>query len=404
MQNAWPNPSAAQPSRPSDLRHTNCRVLLRLLRGHASCSKAELARLSGLSLPTVSSAMQYLERVGLVEPLGEGESSGGRPPELLRFHAKHGYVAAADIGGTRLRMMLADLGGEPVATWSATLAAEAKDPTSVCRTMRCGLRMMCSETGVDQERVLHVTVGAPGITDVNRGVVLSAPNLTDWNQVPLREIVEAEMGTSAAVENDTNLAAVGEHWRGAAKDVPDFVFIAMGTGVGSGVFLGGKLHHGAAWSAGEIGYLGVPGMTREPLELQRTGQLERTIGGEGIEQRWLQQLGESGREDEGLKSLRGAQIFDLAKDGDADAKAVLRFAATALADAIATITLLLNPQLIVLGGGVGSNECLREETQTILAGSDFPHPAVRTSQLGTQAQLYGAISLSLSAVENKLLC
>ena len=404
MQNAWPNPSAAQPSRPADLRQTNCRVLLRLLRGRSSCSKADLARLSGLSVPTVSSAIQDLEKVGLVEVLGEGESSGGRPPEMLRFHAKHGYVAGADIGGTRLRMMLSDLSGEPVASWNATLEANGKDPASVCRLLRDGLRAMCSETGVDEERVLHATVGAPGITDVDRGVVLSAPNLTGWKDVPLRQLVQAELGMEAVAENDTNLAAVGEHWRGAAKGVRDFVFIAMGTGVGSGVFVGGKLHHGAAWSAGEIGYLGVPGMAREPMEMQRTGQLERTIGGEGIERKWLEQLAQAGRADEKLRRLRGAQIFDLAGEGDADARAVLGFVATVVADAIATTTLILNPKLVVLGGGVGSHECLRAETQRLLSGSDFPHPEVRRSELGTQAQLYGAVSVSLSAVESKLLC
>jgi glucokinase len=404
MENAWPNSIAAQPSRPADLRQTNCRVLLRLLRANASCSKADLARLSGLSVPTVSSAMQDLERVGLVEVVGEGESSGGRPPEMLRFHAKHGYLAAADIGGTRLRMMLSDLGGEPVARWNATLDPDAKDPVSVCRLMRTGLRAMCAEIGVNEQRVLHLTAGAPGITDVDRGIVLSAPNLTDWINVPLSELAQEQLGIPAVAENDTNLAAVGEHWRGAARGVRDFVFIALGTGVGSGVFLGGKLHHGATWSAGEIGYFGVSGMTREPLMMQRTGQLERTIGGDGIEQRWIEQLARAGREDARLKSLRGAQIFDLANDGDTDAKEVLQFTAGVLADAVATITLLLNPQLIVLGGGVGSHECLRQETERVLSGSDFPHPALRTSELGTQAQLYGAISVSLSAIENKLLC
>jgi glucokinase len=382
------------PSRPADLRQSNCRVLLRLLRGVSSCSKAELARLSGLSVPTVTSAVQDLERVGLVEILGEGESSGGRPPEMLRFNAKHGYVAGADIGGTHLRMMLSDLNGESVAEWKTTLDAAGKDAGSVCRLIRSGLKAMCQSQGLTDAHIVHMTVGAPGTTDVEQGVVFSAPNLTDWNQVPLREMLESETGVQAMVENDTNLAAVGEHWRGAAKGVRDFVFIAMGTGVGSGVFLGGQLHHGATWSAGEIGYLGVPGLPREPVNVQRAGQLERSIGGEGIEHAWTERLGRSGRMDESLKSLRGVEIFELARKGDADAIAVLRFTATMLADVIATITLLLNPTLIVLGGGVGANEGLREETERLLQASNFPHPAVRISELGTQAQLFGAISLS----------
>src|ERR1700716_1706049 len=103
--------SETRPSRPAHLRQVNARGLLRLLREHSPCSKADLVRLSGLSAPTVSSAVGYLESLGLVENLGDGESSGGRPPEMLRFNASHGYVAGVDIGGTRLRMVLSDLNG-----------------------------------------------------------------------------------------------------------------------------------------------------------------------------------------------------------------------------------------------------------------------------------------------------
>lgn len=399
------NPLEVQPSRPSDIRQANRRILLRLLKRLGSCSKADLVRLSGLSAPTVTAAVQGLEQSGLVETLGEGPSSGGRPPEMLRFNAEHGYVAGADIGGTRLRMMLSDLNGKTVAHWKGKLAASEKDPDSITRLVHRGLLEMCAEIGITKDRVQHITVGAPGITDVERGVVLSAPNLTDWIKVPLRELIEAETGISALAENDTNLAAVGEHWMGAAKGVDDFVFIAMGTGVGSGIFLRGQLHHGAAWSAGEIGYLGVPGMQREIPQIEKTGQLERTIGGAGIEELWHSHLQRSNRaSDPVLSGLRGAEIFDLAAEGDADASAVLDYTAGVLADAIATITLLFNPSLVILGGGVGSHELLRRETERHLADSDFPHPAIRTSLLGTQAQLYGTIALSLTGIEGKLLC
>jgi glucokinase len=404
MSTGTSNSQEAQGSRPSDLRQANCRVLLRLLQTRTACSRAELARLSGLSAPTVASAVQDLERVGLVETVGEGRSSGGRPPGMIRFNASHGYIGGADIGGTRLRMMLADLNGNPVAQWKAKLAPDQKEPRSVCKLIHEGLQTMCKDAGVSRERVLHMTIGAPGITDVDRGVVLSAPNLTNWSDVPLRELIESETGVPAMAENDTNLAALGEHWQGSAQAVDNFVFIAMGTGVGAGIFLGGKVHHGSAWSAGEIGYLGVPGMAREPLQMQRTGQLEGIIGGAGIERQWCEQLARSGRDDASLKSLRGAQIFDLAEKRDPDAISVMRYTAAVLADAISTISLLYDPSLVVLGGGVGSHECLRKETEDLLLKSDFPHPAIRISLLGTQAQLYGAVSISLSAIESTMVC
>ena len=404
MSAGWSDRVGSQPARPADLRQSNCRILLRLLQDRASCSKADLVRLSGLSAPTVTSAVQALERVGFVETMGEGKSSGGRPPEMLRFRAEHGFVAGADIGGTRLRMILSDLNGRAVAHWKCKLGPDQKDPHSVGRLIHDGLVTMCSDAGVVKRRVLHMTVGAPGITDVERGVVLSAPNLTNWNEVALRDLLAAEIGVPVLAENDTNLAAVGEHWRGAAVSAEDFVFIAIGTGIGAGIFLRGSLHHGATWSAGEIGYLGVSGEPRERPEMRQTGQMERLIGGAGIERSWLEQMERSGRKDAELRRLRGAQIFDLAETDDADAVAVLRYTAGVLADAVITIALLFNPTLVVLGGGVGSHECLRREIESLLSGGDFAYPEIRLSLLGPDAQLHGAVSMSLAAIEGKLIC
>lgn len=397
------NSTDLQPSRPAHLRQANSRTLLKLVRAHAPCSRADLARMSGLSAPTVAAAIADLESLGVVKMVGEGQSSGGRPPELLRFCAEHAYVAGADIGGTRLRMILADLDGKPVAHWKGKLDANEKDPDSICGLIAQGLQAMCDDAGVARNKVMHLTVGAPGITDVARGVVLSAPNLTDWTMVPLRELLEKELALEVVAENDTNLAAIGEHWHGAADGVDDFVFVAMGTGVGSGVFLRGQIHHGSAWSAGEIGYLGVPGMTREPMEMQRTGQLERAIGGEGIEARWIAELDREGVKDPELRKLRASQIFDRAAENHPVAQSVLEYTAGILADAIGTVTLLFNPSLVVMGGGVGSHAALCSATEGILKLSDFPHPRVRCSVLGPEAQLHGAVAVSLSAVESKLL-
>src|SRR6202163_2704522 len=145
------------PSRPSHLRLANARGLLSLLRGHDPCSKADLVRLSGLSAPTVSSAVSYLESLGLVESIGDGESSGGRPPELLRFNASHGLIAAADIGGTRLRMMLADLNGTVLSSWSTTMLKNQKTPQAVCALIHGGLQSMCRETRTSIKKILHLT-------------------------------------------------------------------------------------------------------------------------------------------------------------------------------------------------------------------------------------------------------
>ncbi|MDE1175776.1 MAG: ROK family transcriptional regulator [Edaphobacter sp.] len=392
------------PSRPSHLRQANARGLLRLLKEHNPCSKADLVRLSGLSAPTVTSAVSHLESLGLVENLGEGESSGGRPPEMLRFNATHGYVAAADIGGTRLRMLLADLNGRIVTQWATQFTEKQRSPKAVCGLIHEGLKVMCHEASASIRKVLHITAGAPGITNTATGVVLSAPNLTDWKNVPLRSMLERELGIAAQIENDTNLAAVGEHWRGSATGVDDFVFIALGTGVGAGVYINGRLHHGANWSAGEIGYAGIRGMSRQRLEVQSPGQLESSIGGLGIETEWTRLLHRERRANTvALEHLRATEIFDLAVDGDRLAIQLIRYTAQILSDCIVELSLGLDPAVVILGGGVGSHPELCRVTEKLLSDNEFAKPQVRASSLGTQAQLHGALSISLSATEAHLL-
>ncbi|MEO6911359.1 MAG: ROK family transcriptional regulator [Edaphobacter sp.] len=396
--------NGARPSRPSDLRQVNARGLLRLLREHNPCSKADLVRLSGLSAPTVSSAISGLEELDLIEKLGDGESRGGRPPGMLRFHASLGYVAGVDIGGTRLRMMLADLNGKVMAQWSMQFSDKQKMPRDVCALTHQGLKAMCQETGIPLKKVLHITAGAPGITNVRSGVVISAPNLKKWHEVPLRDMIEKQTGIPALIDNDTNLAAVGEHWRGSAAGIDNFIFVALGTGFGAGIFLNGSLHHGAKWSAGEIGYMGIAGAPRQQLLVRLTGQLERAIGGAGIEAEWQRLLHKRGATaDASLMKLRATQIFDLAQEGDRIASEVLHYTAHILANCLSDLTLVLDPEAIIIGGGVGSHVELCRLTTGFMEQNEFARPEVRSSSLGTQAQLHGAISISLSAIEEMLL-
>jgi glucokinase len=392
------------PARPSDLRHANARGLLQLLQTHNPCSKADLVRYSGLSAPTVSSGIAHLEDLGLVERLGDGRSSGGRPPGMLRFNANYGYVASADIGGTWLRMMLTDLDGAVMAHWSVLLGTKQKTPEAVCGLIAEGLHTMCRQSQAPRQKVLHLVAGAPGITNVTEGVVLSAPNLKEWKNVPLRSLLQEQTRIPCSVENDTNLAALGEHWQGVAQGVDDFVFIALGTGVGAGIFLRGQLYHGPQWSVGEIGYFGVSGRERGPMRTSETGQLERAIGGRGIEKEWLRVLRESPiRVEKEMTSLKATQIFDLAKEGDSRAIEVLRFVAQILANVVTDISLLLNMDMVVLGGGVGTHQSLCRETDNLVQRHEFARPVLRSSGLGTEAQLYGAIALGLKQVEAQLL-
>lgn len=392
------------PGRPKLLREVNARRVLGLLRLHGPCSRADLARISGLSAPTISSGVEYLEKRGLIEPMGLGASNGGRPPHLLRFNSQVGYVAAADVGTSLVRVALADLNGDVIGEWVAATKNHTR-PERVASLIAASIRKLQNRHKIKSKRLLALAAGVPGITDTRAGVVLSAPNLSSgWRATPLRQILEKETGILTVVENDVNLAALGESWCGTAQGVANFVFLTIGTGVGAGIFVDGHLYRGTDWAAGEIGYLYVPGTAETPLEIRRPGSLEGMIAERGIRREW-QRLA-NGHRRRSLPAgceLTATEILDLAERENRAARAILQRSARILADAITNLCVILNCSLVVFGGRVGSHAALFEATRRIVQRNEYYRPRLALSALGSKASLRGAIWLALAAAESKIL-
>ena len=390
------------PARPTLLKEINAREVLRVLRQNNPCSRADLVRLTGLTAPTVSAAVEGLIAENLVESLGFGNSNGGRRPNMLRFNASYAHVLGVDLGGTTLRVALADMNGTVLRKWSAS-SRSATSPEQVVTLIRTGMERLTEQVGLPAKAVKAVAAGTPGITDVDAGTVLSAPNLRNWRNVPLRHLLESKLGIAAVVENDVNLAATGENWRGAARGVPNFVFLALGTGIGAGIYLNGQLVHGADWAAGEVGYMHVPGTPDTAFELDRPGSLESVIGGEAIEQAWRDKLRSDRKAKRNLAAdLSATEIFELGRDGTPLAAEILDQASRILADAILNISLIVNCSLFVLGGGVGTSRALYDATRRRLDRNELLRPQLVVSSLGQDAQLTGAIRLALELVETPI--
>ena len=223
-----------------------------------------------------------------------------------------------------------------------------------------------------------------------------------WRDVPLRALLEARLGVPAAVENDVNTAAIAESRIGAGQGTRDFVFLAVGTGIGAGIVLNGRLFHGMEWSAGEIGYMLVPGTSVKPVETGEPGALESIVGGEGIKAQWQALWNEA--DTQLPRDLVATQIFDHALEGDALAQAVLRKSAETLAYAIYNLAVVLNCPLFVLGGSVGMHPALARLTQEILSQRDKRvQPRLLRSTLGPDAQLTGTIYLAIETALSRSL-
>lgn len=310
------------------------------------------------------------------------------------------YVVGADIGGTNLRLAIADEAGSIVARWSS-LTTGHRGADAIVDLIQNGVDHMLQQAGLPKSALRAIGAGVPGVTNVDSGVVIATSYLLGWRDVPLRDLLEKRLGVPAMVDNDVNTAAFGESRMGAAKGVRDFVFLAIGTGIGAGIILDKKLFRGMNWSAGEIGYMLVPGGSEEPVERGKPGALETLIGGEGIKERWS--LEWKANETSLAREATATEIFDGAHNGDAFAQNVLNRAARNLGYTIYNLSAVLNCPLVVLGGSVAMHEELCLATQQFLEKwSARFRVEIKRSELGTDAQLTGAICLALDAAESKV--
>jgi glucokinase len=309
-----------------------------------------------------------------------------------RDMTERAYVFGIDIGGTNLRVALADKSGKILARTSST-TTNVRDAHFVVAKIRECTDQLLQNAGIAKEAIAAIGAGAPGVTNAETGVVIATSYLLGWRDIPLKSMLEEAMGVPAAVDNDVNLAALGESSFGIAHGTPDFVFLAVGTGVGAGIILKGELFQGTSWTAGEIGYMLVPGVSEKPTDPGQPGPLESLVGGEGLRLKWLS-LWDS-TQTALPQNLTATQIFDGAVDGDAIANSLLDRAAYTLACAIFNMTLILNAPLFVLGGSVGLHPALRDRTQSAVdAHARRLRPRVVLSSLGSDAQIMGAIRLA----------
>jgi glucokinase len=386
--------------RPPLIRQTNAVILLRILRESGPCSKADLVRASGLSAPSVTNVVASLISTGLVEVVGEGDSTGGRPPDILRFKAAYGCVAGVEITRNAIRFLLADLDGRELAHSEILITKSKSNPRQICRQIAKELWQLLRKTRLSQNQLFSVTVGVPAIVNVDEGTVLAFTALRSWNRVPLRPMLARELKCPVLIDNDTNLAAQGESYCGAARGESNFVFITIGEGVGAGVFLNGRIYRGSQWSAGEIGYLRVPDISREHPSIHKYGKLETALSRAGILKSWRASGHASSSRS---RVIRVADVWDLAASGNASARRLLRQRATVLADVILDLALILNPNLILLGGEVGNHPAVLRELNGLLAGSEFAVLRVGLSTLGIRAVLIGAVSIALEPTVLRLL-
>ncbi|MDI2130619.1 ROK family protein [Yinghuangia seranimata] len=363
------------------LRRINSAATLRALRGGAALTVTELMDATGLSRPTVEGVVDGLlgERL-VVEAEPESGPAGrrrGRPARRLRFHAEAGYLLAVDIGMHEVRCLLADLTGTVVARHSRPVhgvdAEERLDRT------RAAVTELLRRAHVSRDLLWAAGVGSPGIVD-RKGVVTYSAAVPGWTGTDLGGRLSRSLRCPVLVENDANLAAIGERWQGVAAGSDDVVYILAGLSPGAGSLINGRVHRGFGGAAGEIGALHLLGRQAPPETLlSTTGTPLVPLDEEAV-----------------------AEVFRLARTGDAVAReAVDRFVQRLVHD-ITAMVLTLDPEIVVVGGWAAGIDDVVEPLRAELAKFCLRLPRVELSALGSDGIGLGALRVALDHAEQRL--
>lgn len=372
------------------MRDINRSLILDLIREKGPVSRADLSRNSNVSLSTVMRVVDELTSEGLVIPAGSGKSTGGRPGSLIEFNTTGLCVVSIDLGGTKIYGALTDLGG--TIQYELSRSSTGNDGLEELVAL---IQELISAPRPEGQIILGVGVGAPGVT-LPEGIVTLAPGL-GWKDMPLRDILTERFEIPVFVENDVNLAALGEYGFGAGLGARNFITIFVGTGIGAGIIIDGALYRGHNYAAGEIGYL-LPSTDFLGEKYLGFGALEDVASGTGIVMQARKVLSEQG-EIKSAGNLTAKDVFDACRKGDDWARKVVNDTVDYLTIAIANANALLDPEIIILSGGVmESADLIFEPVQERLKGLMPNTPKLVMSALGPKATVLGATMLVLTAV------
>lgn len=391
-------PVAATPVATSTavVRVINERAVYEQIRRLGTASASQLVAATGLSKATIGLAFASLERVGLISQVGHRVGQVGRAPRLYEIRPDAGRAMAVDVGASWIRLAVADLSG--VITARGDHRVRALAASALAGQIGELARATAADAGVTLDDITHTVVGFPGIYQPDADRIMAAPNLPGWEEPGSVDALRVQLGPRFSIDNDVNLATVAEQEHGASAGAANFVFVSVGTGIGMGIVIGGDLYRGSSGRAGEISFLPVgdgPGQLPAPAVRQH-GILETMASADGV-------LSAARRL--GMSATSTEQVFDAARSGDRAAVRVVHDEASHLARALAAVIAVLDPGLIVIGGGIGDNaDLLLEPTKRLLSDLlALSPPPIEMSMLGRDAVVLGGLAAGLDRARDDVL-
>lgn len=377
-------------STPPMLRQISVRAAMEILLHEGSTSRADLAKKTGLSKQTMSEVIRTLEESGWVRAKGVVSGKVGRSAVTYEVVPDAGCVIGIDLGANTIRIAIVDIVGNIVEEIETGCDGRAGEDLLHYISSLVDIRL--KKAKIPHSKILLAAVATPGVIDPETGTLSLAPNMSEIASMDVVKKLQEVLRCDVVIENDVNAAVIGESWKGSGVGLDSVALISLGTGIGLGTLVNGKLMRGAKGAAGEISYLPFGADPYQPESLER-GALECAISARGIVERY---------NDGNPANLTARDILLRAEQGEPKALATVRETARLSALLIISVDAILDPQKIILGGNVGRHPLMVQFIQEALPACTRRAIVVQASALASRSTLMGAVAIALNQVHNAL--
>lgn len=363
--------------------------LFQILRDGRPRTRTELSAMTNLARSTVALRIEALIKLGLVGPVGDAVSTGGRPSSQFAIAASGRVVLGVDVGASHVRIAVSDLAGGMLAQATERMNV-AEGPEAVLSWIISSGERLLAESGRDAADLLAIGIGLPGPVEHSTGRPINPPIMPGWDRFDVPGYLSSTFSAPVLVDNDVNIMALGEREH-AWPDVDHFIFVKVATGIGSGVISGGLLQRGAQGTAGDIGHVYVARGAEVPCACGNRGCLEALASGPAI----ARSLAATG-----LTASSSQDVVELVKRGNIDAIQAVRQAGRDIGEVLTTCVSLINPSAIVLGGALAqAGEHLIAGVREVVYTRSMPlateHLQITQCKTGPDAAVLGASMLAI---------
>lgn len=379
------------------VRAFNRSLVLQTIRAYSPISRIELTELTSLTPTTITSLVDEFIKRGLVKEVGNVKGEIGRSRTLLSINNGAYYVLGIDLARTSISCGVVDLVGNLLFTKRVTSDLTQNFPITL-NTLKETIYSLLEELDPQiKEKIIAIGVGSPGPLSPSRGVIISPPNFTGWRDISLKEIIEEEFKIPTFIENDAKACALGEKWFGCCKDIDNFVYFAVGTGVGAGIIINGEIYRGAGELAGELGHTTVD-VNGPQCSCGNYGCLELYTSVGSLIKR-IKEKSPSLLKEDPLETL--SIFYRTAREGDIKAVEILNDYCFWLGVGVVNAINIFSPQAVVLGREalISESDLIIPRVEKIVRERSFSIASQQTkilpSSIGQNTGIIGAATIAL---------